>query len=290
MAKQDLPVGQLFTHVYLQGVPLLQDSENFRRRLGVYLDQNHSQQKSQLVSYLRQETGLQVSRRGLAYHLEDFLVEVELKYLLDLITLTWRCFQQENMKSYVQRGSAFRWHQFVSRCFREEKLGYQLDVECGVHYFVDEEFERNRVATLSLLGTERYSGVRHSFEAAYTYLDSSPPDTKASVRSLFESVEILTKLMVNTSNLNQYAVKNMLKEKALTLYTMDEVAAKVVSGMFDSLATWVHSIHDYRHGQGQEEPVAPPIQLAVYIISSGAAFLRWLVEIDVSTQAQQDVE
>lgn len=288
MAKQDLPVGQLFTHVYLQGVPLLQDSENFRRRLGVYLDQNHSQQKSQLVSYLRQETGLQVSRRGLAYHLEDFLVEVELKYLLDLITLTWRCFQQENMKSYVQRGSAFRWHQFVSRCFREEKLGYQLDVECGVHYFVDEEFERNRVATLSLLGTERYSGVRHSFEAAYTYLDSSPPDTKASVRSLFESVEILTKLMVNTSNLNKYAVERTLKSKILALYKMDGVATKVISGLCDSFALWVDSIHYYRHGQVQEEPVAPSIHLAVYIISSGAAFLRWLVEIDVSTQAQQD--
>jgi len=95
--------------------------------------------------------------------------------------------------------------------------------------------------------------------------------------------------MVNTSNLNKYAVQRTLKAKVLALYKMDGVATKVVSGMCDSFGLWVDSIYYYRHGQGQEEPVAPPIHLAVYIISSGAAFLRWLVEIDVSTQAQQGV-
>lgn len=288
MAEQHLPVGQLFTHVYLQGNRLLQDSENFRRRLGVFLSQNHSRQRSDLVSFLRQETGLQVPWLGQTWNLEGFFVGVELKYMLNLITLTWRFFAAAE-RSTSQHSSAGRWHQFVSRSLREESLGYRLDEECGVHYFVDEEFERNRVATLSLLGAERYAGVRHAFEASHNYLDSLPPDTKASVRSVFEGIEILAKLMVETQNLNRWLVENKLKNIALAHYANDEVASKVVSGMFDSFGDWVDSVHNYRHGQGQQEPVAPPIQLAVYIISSGATFLRWLLEIDATMQAQQAV-
>ena len=40
------------------------------------------------------------------------------------------------------------------------------------------------------------------------------------------------------------------------------------------------SIHNFRHGQDVQEPKDPPIEFTVYILSSGASFLRWLVEID----------
>lgn len=43
---------------------------------------------------------------------------------------------------------------------------------------------------------------------------------------------------------------------------------------------WVDGMHNYRHGQDVPDPVAPPMDLAVYIFSSGTSFLRWLVEID----------
>jgi hypothetical protein len=159
-------------------------------------------------------------------------------------------------------------------------MGYRLDEKCGVHYFVDEEFERNRYSTLSALESPRYNASRDAYDMAYKYLDSDPIDTKGAVRSIFESIEILVKQMVDTKNLNKWIVENTLKEKCMGAYAKDETAKKVISQMFDGFAQWVDAIHNYRHGQPDIEPVAPPVNVAIYIISSGTGFLRWLIEIN----------
>jgi len=40
----------------------------------------------------------------------------------------------------------------------------------------------------------------------------------------------------------------------------------------------------YRHGQKVEKPSKPPMGLTILVLSSGAAYLRWLVEIDKCVQ------
>ena len=98
---------------------------------------------------------------------------------------------------------------------------------------------------------------------------------------MFESVEILARLMVqSTKNLNKWVVQNPLKEIAQKKYTHDEIALKTINGIFDGLGEWVDALHNYRHGQGKEEPVTPPLEFAVYVLSSGASLLRWLIELD----------
>ena len=146
-----------------------------------------------------------------------------------------------------------------------------LCLECGVHFFIDEEFERNRAATLTGLDDPQYSGVRDAYESAYRHMDSDPPDTKAAVRSMFESLEILVRQMVPAKNLYKKLVETTLKEKYLTLYLSEPTAAQVVTD------DWVNALHNYRHGQPSQQPVAPTIEVAVYVLSSGSAFLRWLV-------------
>jgi hypothetical protein len=42
--------------------------------------------------------------------------------------------------------------------------------------------------------------------------------------------------------------------------------------------------HFYRHEAGHEEPVQPPLTLAVQMVSHGATFLRWLAEMDATLQ------
>jgi len=172
------------------------------------------------------------------------------------------------------------WKQFVERALSEENMGYRLDKNCGVHFFVDEEFERNRFSTLSALDNQRYNASRAAYDMAYQYLDNDPIDTKGAVRSIFESIEILVKQMVPTKNLNKWIVENTLKEKCLGAYENDETAKKIIVQMFDGFAQWVDALHNYRHGQPDQEPVAPPVNVAIYIISSGTSFLRWLIEIN----------
>jgi hypothetical protein len=172
------------------------------------------------------------------------------------------------------------WMNFVERVFKEENLGYKLDSKCGVHYFVDEEFERNRFSALSGLMKPQYAGIRAAYEDAYRYMDSIPADSKAAVRAMFEAIEILVKQMVQTNNLNKYSVEKLLKDKCMPLYSDNEISQKVLSQMFDGFAQWVDAIHNYRHGQPNDEPVAPTEDMCIYILSSGSSFLRWLIGMD----------
>jgi hypothetical protein len=86
--------------------------------------------------------------------------------------------------------------------------------------------------------------------------------------------------MTDTKNLNKWIVENTLKSKCLKIYESDPIAMKVASKMFDGFTQWVDSVHNYRHGQVGEEPLSPPEDITIYIISSGTAFLRWLVYLN----------
>lgn len=273
--------GNLFSQIYLKRGYPLKDSEPFRRRLGAYCNSKLFSYNWTLGVFLKQETGVEIPFLGKGWVLETFFLEAELRRILDTVTLIWKfLIQEESDFRNPIPASAIEWRDFVSRVFHEENIGYQVDSECGVHYLVDEEFERNRFSTLSMIQSSHYNGVRAAFEESYKHMDSTPPDTKAAARSMFECIEILVKQMVETKNLNKYIVENKLKELFLQPYEGNATATKVTISMLDGFAKWVDGLHNYRHGQGEEEPVAPTEGIAIYILSSGSAFLRWLVGIN----------
>ena len=55
--------------------------------------------------------------------------------------------------------------------------------------------------------------------------------------------------------------------------------------LVDALADWINAAHFYRHGQGSEEPVQPPLELAIAMVSSGGSFLRWIADLDAKRSA-----
>jgi hypothetical protein len=283
--KDETPKGKLFSELYCDRGKPVEDSEQFRRRIGVFCSLQYREYETELGDWLRRETGLIVPWGVVVYDLERFFVNADLVRMLNSITHVFRCLFIVEKKLRNERGYtkplAALWMEFVNRALREEHMGYKLDAAGGVHYSVDEEYEHNLVSVLRCLESTKYAGVRAAFEDAHRYLDSVPRDTKAAVRSAFESLEILAKLIVpRTKNLNKWFVENELKPIALEVHKEDEVAVKAISGVFDGFAQWVDGLHNYRHGQGLPEPVAPPIELAIYVVSTTAAHLRWLVEID----------
>ena len=292
MDEQPTPVGELFVRLYLERGAPAQDSPFFRNRLDAYLQANHSKDYAELSTYLKQEAGLVIAssyldKLGVFYNFSEFFTKTRTEFVLSAVTLIWR-FLHNQYRQWTKTAwtypQADAWHAFVARALREENMAYSLDGQCEVHYFVDEEFERNRVSALKTLEAPRYAGVRAAFEAAHNYLDTQPPDTKASVRSTFEAIEILARLRdPQSKNLNKWLVENKLKALALS-NTSDATETDTIGKVFDGLAQWVDGLHNYRHGQGVQQPVAPSLTLAVYVISSGAAALRWLVEIDSKQQ------
>ena len=269
--------GKRFSLVYLDKGAPIQDSERFRRRISEYVRKfliHHYE--NDIISLIQFETGAYFKYKAhYGKSLCDFLMDAELRDMLDSITLIYS-FLVGNRRDQAAKN----WIVFIDRVFIEENIGYRLDLKCGVHYYIDEEFEKNRFSTIAMLDNQRYIATRSAYEDAYRHFDNNPIDTKAAVRSLFESIEILVKQIVETRNLNKYIVENNLKNKFLPIYNDDETAKGVVSRMFDSFALWVDGIHLYRHGQDDDQPVRPPIELAVYILSSGSSFLRWLIELN----------
>lgn len=295
--KAAISVGDLFTRQYLDRGAPLQDNQFFRSRLDAFLQANHYKDYADLAAYLRQESGIVVETfysdeyKNVYYKFTDFFSSTRIEHVLSAITLIWRFLGKYSQTLSTRNPAnpytykypkAEAWHAFVSRAMREENMAYSLDEKCGVHYFVDEEFERNRVTALTCLTPVRYAAVRVAFEQAHSYLDAQPADTKASVRAAFEALEILARLMDGQSkNLNKWMVENKLKPIAVA-QAHDPTEVVVVERLFDGLACAVDGLHNYRHGQGSQQPVAPSLSVAVYVVSTVAAALRWLVAIETS--------
>ncbi len=269
--------GKRFSQVYLERGAPARDSQRFRNRLSAYYSEHLSTNfRDRIRNAMQQEAGIEVPWiNNWGYDVSAVFKKGDLRDVLDSITIVYR------QLAPAWPHLADRWKEFVERALREENVGYTLDEKCGVHYFIDEEFERNRVSTLSVLDSPRYKAVRAAFEDAYRHLDSDPRDTKAAVRSIFESLEILTKQMVETKNLNRWVVENTLKEKCLSQVTGGTTELAVVTGLFSSIADWVDALHNYRHGQATEEPISPTDELAIHIISSGSAHIRWIAQFDM---------
>lgn len=278
-----MSIGQRFSLLYLDRNEPVRDSRRFRNRLkAFYWQRLYRDHNDAIKNILQMEAGIELPySQNFGLNVSDVFIKNELRDVLDSITLIYKCVCKPGRS---QLGN--EWKSFVARCLKEENVGYQLDAECGVHYFVDEEFERNRFSTLAALNEPELLGVKAAYEDAYRHLDDASPDTKASARSIFEAIEILVKQLVQTKNLNKWVLENTLKTKALDVLAKDETERAVITSMFNGVGLWVDGMHHYRHGQPAHEPVAPSEELVVYMLSSGSSFLRLLLEIRKKSNKQ----
>ena len=156
--------------------------------------------------------------------------------------------------------------------------GYRVDRMGGVHPAVDLEFDRARAASVAAMELARYNAAREAFEGAVKQL-GEPMDTRAAVRGVFDAIETLFKLMFpHASRLGASEIKKYLRPLVFDPLTGAERDATGL--MLNALEDWINACHQYRHAQGVEESDPPTEQFALLIVSSGAAFLRWLVALD----------
>lgn len=261
-----------FSQLYLERGEPTKDSVRLRNRLAAFFDEKVDKQHGfACCQAYERETGVLVPRRAGYRVFAQVFTGADLRDALDAISIVYGVLETE--RSPLSRG----WAVFVARALHEENVGYRVDGRCVVHYHVDEEFERNRAATVAALELPPLSGVRAAFEDAFRHLDAEPQDTKAAVRSMFEAVEITAKLIVpGAERLNRSLCVQKLKDACLTVSQGDATEQEVASNLFTSLGHWVEAVHDYRHGQRSQERVAPSEEIAVLILSAGTAYLRQL--------------
>lgn len=282
----EIPKGQRFSQVYLRRPDLLPDSKRMRRRLGSLLAEFDdviavgNRMKSELGITLHSHWGYR------DFWPELFADHLDLRDVLDSITIRHKSIVHMNETHQLTAKARATFIGRVQRIFLEEQVSYRVDDKGGVHLAVDAEFERSRVSTIGELGAARYANVRSLFEQAYQALDANPPDGKSAIRHCFFAAEGLFRLMFEANQLNAGAVQKHLKPAVDAIYQGQLPAIHVAQKQIAAFTDWIDGAHFYRHEPGAQEPALsqPPIEIAIEMVSQGAAFIRWLARIDLATK------
>jgi hypothetical protein len=289
----DNPVGQRFSHIYEPREKVYADHPKMRTRIASFvqsqvydLKQSNSRVygdiETSLYRTFKQELGIAPPYTH-GWSFEGALTTCTSLEFLDAVTVYFR------FMSATHRQFAANFLTFCRRVMTEERMGYRIDDAGGVHYMIDVEYEKVRTSTIAALQEPRFKAVATEFEQAISFLDPQKRDTKAAVRSAFEAVEILFKLLFadkGVSRLGPAEVDRYLKPQLKELHSSDPVAATSAALFADGMSSWINSAQQYRHGQMVEESAIPPLNLAVAFIAQGALYLRWLAALSPVTPAK----
>ncbi|KAA0970825.1 hypothetical protein FPY71_10135 [Aureimonas fodinaquatilis] len=272
------PIGQRFSQVYLREPNFLPDSERLRNRLGIIY--GIFEDRTLFGNKLESELGVMLSRdHSYTSSWPVILRQLQLRDVLDSITIRWNSISSV----YPDRREADR-KRFIAqvrRVFVEEQVRYRIDDSAGVHFTQDSEFERSRIATITILGNPRYNSVRQLYEEAFICLDSLPPDGKGAIRHSFFAIEALFRLMFPKAlQLNGSEVNKYVRPQSDVKYSEQEAAKNLARKQISSFIDWIDGAHFYRHEPGTEDPAQPPLELAVFMVSQVSGFIRWLVTFD----------
>jgi hypothetical protein len=228
------------------------------------------------VTELEAWSGGTVPLGQVGYQWNYFFQHGELRDLLDVLSLSHQIIRNTKSSEHAKK-----WRDYIQFVFDTQNMRYRMLDDGSVVLRVDEEFEEARIATLSGLQLQRYTAVRTEFETAYKSLSVENPDGKRAVRALFEALEIVFKMMFpGAQRLAAPQLGQHLKPFVVDYYAADRPAQQAAERLLVGFTEWVASAQFYRHGQGQEEPNQPPLELAIALLSSGASYLRWLIHLD----------
>jgi len=269
-----------YSQIYLEKQTRLTDSPKMRKRITSYYKKLSVDYYSHQISALIEtKVGIDVPLKCIDYlnvpFIENLLEKTEIKDFLDILSIIAFAIDaqrdSEKLKSWIDA---------IEEVFREEGMAYTIDETGLVKPYVDEEFSQNYHASLSALENSRYDNARTVFENAHKNLRADRPDTRVAVKDIFESIEIVAKLLDSKiTALGQNEVDKNLWKVCESIFD-DQHEKNFIKSMLSSLAKWVTAHHPYRHGQGKEEYAPLSLESAILSLSTGSSFLRFLIYVD----------
>lgn len=275
MTQDQRPVGKRFTQVYVEPSLAANDSSKLRNRVSAYFTKELYRYGGDVRSNILSEVGC--SMRGTGYAGTDvstFLKEAGLNDFLDSLTVI-----AQSVPSWDQtlrtapRGA---WIAFVNRAFSETNVSFELDDQAGVHPRIDAAFVANRQTTLRGLETDKFAAAREHFEEAYAALDGAEPRGGHAIREMHLAIETVFKQHFSkASRLDVGEINSLLKPCVVARLKGPELEAAKL--MLTSAGSFISAGHQFRHANGEPEPAPPSMDVTVWMLSQGTAFLRWLV-------------
>lgn len=275
--KQERPLGQLFTKVYRDRGEAHHDDPRFRVQVHQAFCELLGKQDFEAAQYLRGTAGIELPPQISSYfQWETYFKKCSVEDLLDLITHIARF--AEGLRPSSKRSN---WVERVQQAIETHNMAFEIDVRGGMHHKVDAAFQRSAEMTLSCLADGKFEAARSEVEAALDFLTQTRPDPKMAVVNVFMAAENVFKLVAGTetaltkSSITQDLRRLCQKRSA----DIDPVANRSINSLISSVGDWVDACHPYRHGQKDTGIVAPPIDLAIALVTTGIDHIRWMVSL-----------
>ena len=263
----DQPIeGALFTRNYIRPAQNVSDSVRARHRIAQLVSEQIYE--GRFVKLVNGELGI-IYPSGYGYMHEKFFKECSLNDFLSSITLL--------ITSAKDRNLVF---QFCERVLREEHLRYVIDAKGGVHFHVDENFERNVVSAIAGLGAPQYAAALHSLEQTLSEFSGPSPSGKLLIKGVFEAVESAFLVVINdpkANRLNSLAIDQHFKPILEVRYSTVPEKADKIERIIKLIKSWVDTAHPFRHGAPLDQIHEAPLDYAVFIADQGMAMLRLIV-------------
>jgi hypothetical protein len=271
-----VPTVSRYSQLYIARPKPTSDSRRFRVRLGSWISEKR-------IGPAIAQAALQaaVTELGLEYHsyvkvtetFSKLLLDAEICDVLDLIIYIFLWLRQ-------QPGAPERdWAGFVARAFVEQSLAYTIDDRGVVHPFIDAEFDHNRSSALLVLSDPRFAEARKDFEEAFRHLRNG--EGKQAARMMFPAIEVAAKVLFpgKFSGFSNTEIDKFISAKMQAKYVDNAPALAAGKQLLASFKNWINASQLYRHGQEVFVETDIPPDLLVAYLSSGAAFLRWMIEL-----------
>jgi hypothetical protein len=267
-----------YSQLYIERGRPSADSKRARIRLhALFSSLLPPDHRGQVAEVLAMELGIE------PIGIETFLKECGVRDLLDAITVIFRYMKKYNDDLLYNGPDDYdpyeAWHIAASRIFREENLAYRLDKDGIVHPYIDPEFEANRTSALDALSAPMFGEARTDFDHAFRHLRGR--EYKQAMRMMFPAVEVAAKVLFPGafSRLMPNEVDKYLRPKVELRYSGNKPAITAGCQLLDGMKTWIVAAQPYRHGQEQQEPAEPPEDFVIAHLSTGASYLRWMIEL-----------
>jgi hypothetical protein len=273
MSVDHVPQGVPFNLLYSQRPEPAQESPKARKRIAAYVkDEIDYGSLKRISQALRQELAADVTENSVGTYL---LKCSQIDFLSSLTHIA------SGLNLYERYGNGRprnRWIDFVCRVFAEESVAFVVDQKGGVHPAPDLEFIAVKTSTITALSSPRYEAARVLFERSLAEL-KSPVTHSTAIRHTFDACENIFKLMFEScSRLGDTEIDKSLRPQLKQRLAAHDFDAS--SAMATAFKAWTTAAHQFRHAAGTASPVQASYDLAVLMISTGAAYIRWLVSID----------
>lgn len=262
----------LYSRAYLKSDAPLEDSERFRVRLTALVDRLRPD-THELAGAVRFKLGVEVDSSIYDYMFGRWISRCELRDILDFMTILVEISPKDEKVTVIAT---------LRTMLLEEHLAFEMTDDGSVKPKVDMAFAGNVEAAIALMGKSRYAGVRREFETGQTSLSPIAPNWTQATRHTFLALETLFKLMfVKQPRLGAKEADAMLRPVVVHRYASSSTSVKEEANrMLAAFKEWIQAGHWERHAQGTEDPHAMPEELGVLMVSQGASYLRWLIELD----------